>query len=97
MKKILVTGGTGMVGQYLQDILPSATYIGSKDYDLRDWLEVENCFETHKPDHVIHLGAKVGGILENMASPAEFYNDNTLINTNVLMMAKHYNKKCQLL
>ena len=31
--KVLVTGGTGMVGVALQKILPHATYVGSK-YDL---------------------------------------------------------------
>ena len=30
--KILVTGGNGLVGKHLQDILPNATYISSKDY-----------------------------------------------------------------
>ena len=31
-KRILVTGGTGMVGNYLKEILPDAMYIGSKDF-----------------------------------------------------------------
>ena len=83
MKKILVTGGTGMVGKYLQDILPEAVYIGSKDFDLRNKNEVRDMFKQHKPTNVIHLGAKVGGILENLAYPGDFYNDNTLINKNV--------------
>ena len=93
MKKILVTGGTGMVGKYLQDILPEAVYIGSKDFDLRNKNEVRDMFKQHKPTNVIHLGAKVGGILENLAYPGDFYNDNTLINTNVLMEAKNNNTK----
>jgi len=91
--KILVTGGKGMVGQHLQEILPKAVYIGSKDYDLRDWLEVENLFETHHPTHVIHLAAKVGGIQDNLSKPAEYFDDNILINTNVLKMCKWYNVK----
>jgi nucleoside-diphosphate-sugar epimerase len=33
--KILVTGGNGMVGKHLQEILPEAIYVGSKDYELR--------------------------------------------------------------
>ena len=36
MKKILVTGGTGLVGTYLKKILPEATYVSSKDYNLLD-------------------------------------------------------------
>jgi len=92
-KKILVTGGTGMVGRYLQNILPEATYIGSKDCDLTDINRVERLWGEIKPDVVVHLGAKVGGILENLESPADFYNINTLINTNVLMTSKKYNVK----
>jgi len=91
--KILVTGGNGMVGKHLQEILPEAIYVGSKDYDLRDWLDVENLFETFKPTHVIHLAAKVGGIQDNLAKPAEYFDDNILINTNVLKMCKWYNIK----
>ena len=32
--KILVTGGTGLVGRYLQKEMPNAVYIGSSDYNL---------------------------------------------------------------
>ena len=91
--KILVTGGKGMVGKHLQEILPEAVYIGSRDYDLRDWLDVEKLFETYNPTHVIHLAAKVGGIQDNLAKPAEYFDDNILINTNVLKMCKWYNVK----
>ena len=89
-KKILVTGGTGMVGKYLQQILPEAKYIGSKDCDLTDVKQVDELWGDYKPTNVIHLGAKVGGIVENINSPAEFYNINTIMNTNVLSMShKH--------
>ena len=31
---ILVTGGSGLVGKHLQDILPNAKYISSKDLNI---------------------------------------------------------------
>ena len=33
-KKVLVTGGSGLIGSYLKDIMPSSTYVSSKDYNL---------------------------------------------------------------
>ena len=91
MKKIiLVTGGTGMVGRYLQQILPDATYIGSKDCDLTDANQVNQLWGDLKPSNVVHLGAKVGGILENLENPAEFYTLNTIMNTNVLVASKEH-------
>jgi GDP-L-fucose synthase len=35
----------------------------------------------HKPDIVIHLAAKVGGIIDNINKPAEYYTENVLMNT----------------
>ena len=88
--KVLITGGTGMVGKHLQEILPNAIYVGSKDYDLRNKVEVENLFKTYKPTCVIHLVAKVGGIQDNIAKPAEYFDDNILININVLKASYKY-------
>ena len=90
--KLLITGGSGAVGKHLQEILPDAVYADST-HDLRDWLAAEDLFETHKPTHVVHLAAKVGGIKDNIAKPAEYFNDNILINTHVLNMCRMYNVK----
>ena len=92
-KKILVTGGTGMVGKHLQEILPDASYVGSQ-FDLRDWITVDSLLDKLKPDCIIHLAAKVGGIQENIEKPAEFFDDNILMNTNIWKAShKHGVKK----
>lgn len=91
--KILVTGGKGMVGKHLQEILPKATYIGSKDCDLTSWKEVEYMMFLQKPEHIIHLAAKVGGIQDNIAKPAEYYDNNILINTHILRASKQFEVK----
>lgn len=91
--KILVTGGSGLVGKYLQKILPNATYLSSKDCDLRDQRQVYDLFETLKPTTVIHLAAKVGGIKDNIAKPAEYFEDNILMNTNLLKVSYEYGVK----
>ena len=93
MNKILVTGGSGLVGKYLQKILSDAIYLSSKDCDLRDQRQVYDLFETLKPTTVIHLAAKVGGIKDNIAKPAEYFEDNILMNTNLLKVSYEYGVK----
>ena len=41
MKKILVTGGSGLIGNALKEEMPDATYVSSKDYNLINENEVE--------------------------------------------------------
>ena len=92
-KTILVTGGTGLVGKHLKDILPSAIYVGSQDYDLTKIDEVYNMIDTHKPNTIIHLAARVGGILDNVKYPVDYLEENVLMNTNVLKACHKYNVK----
>jgi GDP-L-fucose synthase len=89
--KILVTGGNGLVGKHLQDILPEATYISSKDYDLTESYNVHRLMYKERPDVVIHLAARVGGILDNITNPVDYLEQNILINTNVLKHCHQFN------
>ena len=82
--RILVTGGSGLVGKHLQDILPDAIYISSKDYDLTDLQQVRDMMNEYKPNSVIHLAARVGGIVDNINYPVDYLEENVLMNTNVL-------------
>jgi len=82
--KRLVTGGSGMIGRAFRSVLPDAVYISSKDYDLRDMDSALKMYQDHRPNQVIHLAAKVGGIAANSNYLADFYTENILINTNVL-------------
>lgn len=85
--KILVTGGSGMVGKALQKILPDAIY-ASREYDLTDQGDVEVMMARYEPDAVIHLAARVSGIQENIRRPASHFDDNVLMNTMVLSAAR---------
>jgi GDP-L-fucose synthase len=82
--KVLVTGGTGFLGKNLQKHRPSWTYISSKEFNLLSAREVETMIKCYKPESIIHLAAKVGGIKENANKQAEFYYQNTMMNTNIL-------------
>ena len=91
--KILVTGGTGMVGQALQKIMPNAVYIGSKDCNLKDFDETIEFIKKINPETIIHIAGKVGGILENLKYPVEFLEENIYINTNLCKAAHIANVK----
>ncbi|KAI8806648.1 hypothetical protein BJ742DRAFT_862902 [Cladochytrium replicatum] len=68
-------------------------FLSSKDGDLRDFTQTKPIFERHKPTHVIHLAAFVGGLFRNMHQKADFYRDNSLMNENILHLAHIYNVK----
>lgn len=87
--KVLVTGGSGMVGRSLEAIMPDAIYLSSKDYDLTNEESVWRMLELFRPDAVIHLAAKVGGIIDNINKPAEYFTDNVKMNTMLLDAAYH--------
>ena len=80
-KKILVTGGSGMVGKSLQKILPNAIYPTSSRYNLTNHNDIMSMIYMNKPDVVVHLAAKVGGIMDNIHKPADYFTDNVLMNT----------------
>lgn len=93
MSKIVVTGGSGMVGRSLEDILPNAIYLSSNDYDLTNLKHVNNLFFDHEPEIVIHLAAKVGGIIDNINKPYDYFYDNIQMNTNLVDGAAQYGTK----
>ena len=90
---ILLTGARGFFGSHALAVLkqryPNTKLVGvsSADYDLRNPESCRTMFEKIRPSIVIHLAAKVGGILANKKYPVEFFNDNILINTNVFKSA----------
>jgi GDP-L-fucose synthase len=85
MNKILVTGGTGMVGKALENILGNkGVYVGRNLCNFKNLEKTIELLKDTKPSAVIHLAARVGGVTENKDHMAEFYYDNMMINLNVL-------------
>lgn len=87
--KLLVTGGTGMVGKAIQELIgeENAVFVGSKNFDLTNSEDVKDMFKWNKPTHVIHLAAKVGGVKANMKANGDFCALNQQMNANVLRTA----------
>ena len=86
--RVLVTGGTGMVGSAIKHFKPHWKYIGSNDCDLRNYEQTKEFFKHFQPTHVIHLAARVGGLFKNLREPVEMFQDNMQININVLRCSK---------
>lgn len=91
---ILVTGGTGLVGKAIQNVIDNEkpenetwVFVGSKDANLCDKESTEKLFKKYKPTHVIHLAAMVGGLFHNMAHNLDFLRNNLHMNDNVLQTA----------
>ncbi|CAG9770853.1 unnamed protein product [Ceutorhynchus assimilis] len=93
-KVILVTGGAGLVGKAIQTIVEQEgredekwIFVCSKDADLCDFNATKQLFQKHKPTHVIHLAAMVGGLFHNMSHNLDFLRKNLHMNDNVLQIS----------
>lgn len=85
-KRILVTGATGFLGRHIvpalqRELKAEILGVGRKDFDLLRQGQAEAMLKKFKPDAVVHLAARVGGIIANKKYPADFFYDNILLNT----------------
>lgn len=93
--KIFIAGHRGMVGSAIESKLrlegyKNIVYRTSVELDLKNQSQVNQFFESEKPEFVILAAAKVGGIHANNTYRAEFIYDNLMIEANVIH-ASHIN------
>jgi GDP-L-fucose synthase len=88
--RILVTGGKGMVGNYINNIVSNQyknhtfIFLSRSDCDLINREAVIQYFNKKDIDYIIHLAASVGGLYKNMDNNIKIFSDNIKINENVL-------------
>jgi GDP-L-fucose synthase len=90
--RIFVAGHRGLAGSAICRRLTHEGYDNlmvrnRTELDLRDQRAVDRFFDDVRPEFVFLAAAKVGGILANSASPAEFLYDNLAIQSNVIHSA----------
>ncbi|TMA10293.1 MAG: NAD-dependent epimerase/dehydratase family protein [Deltaproteobacteria bacterium] len=87
-KRVVVTGGAGFLGSFVTEALRGAgadPFVPrSTAFDLRDAGNVRRLYRETRPDHVLHLAARVGGIGANRTNPGTFFYDNLMMGVNVL-------------
>ncbi len=96
--KIFIAGRGGQVGSAIERKFREEGYenivgLRSKELDMREQTLMREYFESERPEYVVLAAAKVGGIMANIQSPAEFLYDNLAIQNNIIECSRVYGVK----
>ena len=88
-QRITITGGKGFLGRHLIRKLQEKGYQNLSIADLPEYNlvrldDVHRLYEDLKPDIVLHLAAKVGGIGFNQENPGALFHDNIMMGIQLL-------------
>ena len=105
--KILITGGSGLLGEYLNVVLSKKNkiltlyntnlgncgYFYSQKINLLDHKELHNIFKNFTPDIVIHTAAISNPILPKGVSSKDVYNINVTVTKHIAELCDKFNAK----
>ena len=86
---VVVTGGSGFLGSHVVEAL-EARGVGrvvvprQRDYDLVQAGAAERLIADTRPDVILHLAARVGGIGANRENPGLFFYDNLMMGVQLI-------------
>ncbi len=94
-ERIVLTGGAGFLGKFVQAELrragvPQENILvpRQKDFDLTQQQHVERMYQQMRPTVVIHLAAQVGGIGANRENPGRFFHANMAMGLHLIEGAR---------
>ena len=107
MKKVLITGGSGLLGQHLnlsisKNFTILTTYknnVGncnnfpSSYIDVLQKQEVEKIFKDFTPEVVIHTAAITNPVLKENQSAKEYFETNVKATNNIALLCERYHSK----
>ena len=91
-KRVTVTGGRGFLGRQVvrlvQPLADEVMAFSSAEYNLTRQADIARMYEDQRPDIVIHLAARVGGIGANLDNPGSFFYENAIMGIELMEQAR---------